>query len=463
MEMMIHCPSCQARLNASKQAAGHTVRCPKCKKPFKVPRDYREIVEDTVACWLEISAEEEQARKQQAASIPDPLDELPEYVPPDDLPGLGDSEGDSGGAEISTTVQTSPPRSKTTSQPAKTVAPSRLESVAVPARPAVAAPAKPAPASPAPSAAAPSRPAIAHDHRADIEAGGEVRLRVLETHATGVRMGFDAALLKRFAFRASMPMSCIGCGETAADQLTARPLIWIDRLTDQSVAPAQVATRYEMPVSAHPHPQELTAAMRPIDEMAAPCNNPMPYYACRRCGTQAMVQATTTAEGTGSRCELTLPPAYALAWLGRVNGICGDDYLELEAFCGTAGGADDGLSDLPEQIRKRLTGWYTPADGERFVLYLKDADYPKADAGLGGVVLTDHRLTYCKYHKHGSLLLHDETTQLQAVRNGSFDDLISIVDGMKSKLVRLRPDDTEQLMTTLDEMECRVKLERAEP
>jgi hypothetical protein len=32
---------------------------------------------------------------------------------------------------------------------------------------------------------------------------------------------------------------------------------------------------------------------------------------------------------------------------------------------------------------------------------------------------------------------------------------------MNSKLLRLRPDDTQQLMTTLEEMDCRLKLQQS--
>jgi predicted Zn finger-like uncharacterized protein len=448
MEMMIHCPSCHARLNVSKKAAGHSVRCPKCKKPFKVPSDDREIVEDTVACWLEISAEEEQARKQQAATIPDPLDELPEYIPPDDLPGL-DSPNES---QLATQVQT---RTATRAAPAAKTAPPKRPAPPAP-NPAAAVSAPATPASPAPAAVGPTV-----DVRGDIGLGGEVRLRILESHATGTVLGFNGELLKRLAFRASMPMACIGCGEREAQNLVARPLIWADRLVDHSTGAAQLAAKYELPVRTA-EARELVSGMRPVDEITAPCNNPMPYYACRRCGMQAMIQAHTTADSAGTMCVTTIPsPAYALEWLGRVNGVCGDDYLELEAMCAAAGGDDDAFSELPDQIRKRLAGWYQPVDGERFVLYLKDGDYPKSDAGLGGLVLTTQRLVYCKYHKHGSLLLHDENTQLLATRNGPFDDLVSVTDGMKSKLLRLRPDDTQQLMTTLEEMDCRLKLQQS--
>jgi hypothetical protein len=197
--------------------------------------------------------------------------------------------------------------------------------------------------------------------------------------------------------------------------------------------------------------------------MVQPYNNPVPYYACKRCRSEASAQATTTPEGLGVRCEVTVPhPGYALEWLGRVNGICGDDYLELEAFCAQTGGSEDALSALPEQIRKRLGGWYQPADGESFLLYLKDGDYPKTDAGLGGLVLTTQRLVYCKYHKHGAVPLTDQTTQLLAVRHGPFDDLISVADGTRTKMVRLRPDDTEQLTAAIVEIGGSVQLRRAD-
>lgn len=465
MEMMIHCPSCQARLNVSKSAAGKLVRCPKCKQPFKAPNDDREIVEDTVACWLEISVEEEQARQQQEAAIPDTLDELPDYIAPPELPDMpGELEDPGVPEEDAAEPADASPTITTMRPPVKPAMATSATKVAPPA----AAPMKnkpmPAPVhrTSAPLPAAGRMAATAPRARTDEPVDGEVRLRVVETHATGVLIAFDSQLLKRAVFRASLPMACIGCGEHDPDQLTARPLIWTDRLTDHTHGGPYIAGKYEAPVHGHATTHDLVAAIRPIEEMPPPYSNPMPYYVCKRCGPQVQVQAHTVAQGHGLVCEVTIPSAtYALEWLGRVNGICGDDYLELETYCARAGGGDEAWNELPDQIRGRIAGWYQPVDGERFILYLKDGDYPKSDAGLGGLVLTDQRLVFAKYHKHGSVLLADEDTRLLAVRHGPFDDLITVREGARTKLVRLRPDDTEQLIQTLEQIDSNVKVERS--
>ena len=456
MEMMIHCPSCQARLNVSKQAVGHTVRCPKCKGPFKVPQDDREIVEDTVACWLEISAEEEQARQQQAAAIPDSLDDLPEYVPPPDLPDLSEVAPHDGG-QVSTAIKESKAAVASvpaTKSPAKSAPASSAAAVEVKTMP-VAAP-RPA------TAPAPRRAPSAVPEGAEPDVG-PVRLEVLETHTTGVVIAFDSHLLNRTAFRASMPLVCVQCGERDPAQLIARPLVWGHFLTNHAASARAVSGKYELGAQGHGTMREVLAAMRPVEEMLPPYNNPMPYCGCKRCGPSALVQTDTRSSGPGTTCYVTIPqPLYALEWLGRVNGICGDDYLALEAFCARSGGQSEAFNQLPEQIRKRLGGWYQPVDGEQFILYLKDGDYPKSDAGLGGLILTDQRMVYCKYHKHGSLPLADEQLRLLAHRQGAFDELMSVRDGVRSKLVRLRPDDTQRLVKSLEELGSSVTLERVE-
>jgi len=459
MEMMIHCPSCQARLNVSQQAAGKTVRCPKCKTPFRAPNDDREIVEDTVACWLEISAEEEQARKQQAMDIPETLEDLPDYIPPPELPDLTELGGTEA-AEVSTSVQAPPKPEQATAKAAVKAPPAPV------AKASAAAPARGAMKAVAPARAplkTAARPLTEPSHTAaeDGAVSAEVRLRLVEVKAHGVLIAFNAQLLKRAAFRASLPMACLACAEQELEQLVARPLIWTDRLTDHSHATSHVAARYELPARSHPAPREMAAAMRPIDEMPPPYNHPVPYYVCKRCASHVQVQAHTVAHGQGTFCEATIPsPLVALQWLGNVNGICGDDYLELESHCAASGG-DEAWDALPEQIRGRLAGWYQPVDGERFVLYLKDGDYPKSDAGLGGLIVTDQRLVYSKYHKHGSLLLGNDELRLLAVRHGAFDDLISVHEGVRTKLVRLRPDDTQQLAQALEQIGAAIRVEQA--
>lgn len=511
MDVMIHCPACNARLNVLKKAAGHSVRCPRCKKPFKVPLDDREIVEDTITCWLEMDTEQERAEKEAAAN-PRPIDpavfgssplptpeDLPEYISAPDLLDVeapasrvaapsaadmqeaeeaGDTEKVGTAAAVMVQTEVEPPdfteRRESAASYRAPLSPMdedgidrALESAieeyaaegnepAAPTRPAAKAEHKPITAR-----RRPERQVKTPGERGK-GAGRAVELRVLEMHPSGVLLGFDAQLLDLPAFRAALPMWCLACEQKEQTKLIARPLIWNDRLNRQDMGPEEVEAYYSIPVRAHQTGRDVLDTMREIDGMARPFNHPIPYYICEACSPKWHVHCHTATEKGGVLCEAMIPSGpYALAWLGRVNGVCGEEYEELEAHVAQTS-QDDAWQAVPDLVRQRLGAWFDYGSGERFQVYLKDSDYPKADAGLGGLVLTDKRLVFCKYHRHGALKLEDPGIKLVATRNGPFDDLAcEREDGSKSKLVRLRPDDTAQLIRHLEELGSPLPVERA--
>jgi predicted Zn finger-like uncharacterized protein len=481
MEMMIHCPMCQARLTVPEKAAGHSVRCPQCKKPFKVPSD-NEIVEETITCWLEMEAEQEKVleeKKAQELLSLSPLDELPEYVPDSLEDASGSTEQETAGASS----QAKP--TATAAAPSKAAGPAKasrsdgaakptsaildpestdLEAVVQEALDDVAPASRPADDEQATIVVQPSVPRAGANAALAGGAGQrQPRLHIKEMLPTGVRFGFDAHLLKRPSFRAALPTFCIACGKDDPAHLMARPLVWADRIDRPGLPADQIETSSAVPFKAHGTGRQVAAAMGQLQGLPSPFNLPVPYYICEGCAPKWRIHCHTHAEPHGIVCEVVVPSVpYALAWLGRVNGICGDDYAQLESFTPEPAG-DDAWLALPEQVRTRITGWFEQGRDERFLLYLKDSDYPKADSGLGGLVITSRRLVFCKYHRHGAIRLNDSSTRLVAAREGPFDDLICIREGSKGKLVRLRPDDTERLAEALKELGAVIQVERGEP
>ena len=98
----------------------------------------------------------------------------------------------------------------------------------------------------------------------------------------------------------------------------------------------------------------------------------------------------------------------ALKWLERINGFCDPACEQLKADI-------DGLGSnawlaVPERVRQRLEAWCRFERGEKFLIYLRDADMTSADAGLGGIAVTDRRLLYNKYRQNLSISLNQEGT-----------------------------------------------------
>lgn len=106
---------------------------------------------------------------------------------------------------------------------------------------------------------------------------------------------------------------------------------------------------------------------------------------------------------------------------------------------------------LPEQVRQRVSVWCRFQTRERFQLYLNDAEMAQRDAGLAGIVITDRRLIYHKFHHNGQVDLASPGTLLMK----KMEDCIQLyyegwnMPGHRVKLIKLKHDDGPTLLTAL--------------
>ncbi|MEX2671318.1 MAG: hypothetical protein WD294_04320 [Phycisphaeraceae bacterium] len=287
------------------------------------------------------------------------------------------------------------------------------------------------------------------------------RLSLLCVDAASVLLGFEANLLLRPAFRASLPMRCALCGETKRQGMVARPLAWADRGHGKPIPSGELETRYGHEVYLNQTPRDIVDHMPVIDELISPFNRAMPYYLCSGCAVGGKLICQAVDSPRGVLCEVTIPHTdVALEWVGRVNGICDDEYAQLEE----AGARfdSDAWRQLSDGVRRRITAWFKINADEQFVAYVSDADFARKDAGLAGVALTDRRMVFCKYHWHGKLLLDDPDVTLLAVKEGPFYDLLRERQGTNQKLIRLRPDDLERLSQELERIQSPLRIMRAD-
>ncbi len=287
----------------------------------------------------------------------------------------------------------------------------------------------------------------------------EIRLHVLDVTSAGVTLGFNATLLLRPAFRASMPLTCISCGELDVEQLIARPLAWLDKATNKIQNAAEIEKLYEVRCKPHQTVRELVQSMRAMDGFIAPFNAPMPYFVCTKCVAQVSIFCQLFATPEGVQCEAVIPASYALKWFGRVNGVCGDDYANLESQ--VVRFENEAWRSLPHPVRGRISAWWDFKANERFVAYFSDSDFAKKDAGLGGIVISNTRLAYCKYHVHGDIPLDDADGEILIVpAEEVFFDLYYHTGGQRKKLVRLRADDATHFASFLNQMQPALRVIR---
>lgn len=275
------------------------------------------------------------------------------------------------------------------------------------------------------------------------------RLTLVNTTVAGVTLGFDARLVSRLRFRASLPLCCINCREDDPEELTARPIAWVIRIDGAMLAIPEVEARYEARVKPHQSTRDVTRGLQPICEFPAPFNEPMPFYVCTRCASGQSANGDAIGTSRMPQCEVTVPSArYALEWLERVNGVCGNEFTELESVVRES--ESPGWQAVPANVRERIAAWFTAQAGERFLLYAPDCDLPKRDAGLAGVVLTDRRLIYHKYRRSREIPA-ERFHRLAIDTEEGFPVLFYQRQGAYERLAKLRPEAAAKLGLFLGE------------
>lgn len=430
MDVQIHCPKCSQLLDVPANASGHRVRCPACAEVFVAP-EADDLIEDTVSAWIEQDVE-------------DVLTEV----------------------DRSTESMVGAPALKRPEKP-KAKAPAT--------RP----PEPPAPKAPATSAPEPAREhkpkrVFARTERRSIKRQREnpsqltldgtpaahypadlthteprPRLFVRKVDHAGVRFSFDSIWLKHDGFRASMPVRCAFSGLSEAKQLIARPLVFVDRSRARKPDLDAISHAHEQHTIGERTPRQLSKQMGLIELMPSPFKHAMPYYVSNRYAHLSIHCSTRDRrEDDGITCEVLIPDGLtALNWLANVNGICGRAYEMLEHDVSLLHG--DAWRQLPEEVRERLQVWCKLRPREELRLYVSDADFGRRDMGLAGLMVTDSRVAYCKYHHRGKVRLDNDDATIVIKPEGKFANLTLVVGRDRSRMVKVTQEDAKRLVATL--------------
>lgn len=425
MLMTIQCPECHSPLRVPGDAQGRSARCPLCQSKFRIP-DLSGEVADTIVAWLHTDEDDSTPVKPTAESRS--IGSAPSSKPSKKLPHLASAK----------------PSTRRSSDIRKNPRWARKKAAAAQATPMT-----------RESGARKISGGVSKLSSAMGGTGEASHLVLKEVGTLGVRLSFDSNLLNQVAFRASMPLRCVvtgrclHCGQIENDVLLARPLAWIDNATGHLVDPLVLEHRHEIHVHRQHRPFDVMGMMQPIEEFSTPFNNPMPYYVSRDSAATANLRCETINSTQGISCELTIPsPAFALDWFARVNGVCNDQYAQLEAELVSLQAA--AWCSVPDKVRGRLAAWFSFDTGEQFIAYFNDADFTSNDAGLAGIIVTDQRLLYCRYHAHGDVPFGGTGTLLP-IDHGAYVEL-HYQGGERHRLMaRLHREDVKELRQTLQD------------
>ncbi|MBL4701433.1 MAG: hypothetical protein JKX85_09265 [Phycisphaeraceae bacterium] len=437
MDIKVHCPkaTCRATLTVPLTAAGHVARCPLCHETFLIPTQ-DDIAEQTVSSWLEDDIEdledqtdqkwqktleeeatckaheEELKREETAKEIEKIMAGNQQFIDalkttstdPDDpaattaLPITANIVAPTGPTDPTATKSPRPevPVPDPVSDPADTTI-----STDTPA-----APAQAPSANHETIAAKPVQsPRKSHQDKYPSELDMHVpRPYLLVTQCTqsGVILSFDSRFLEHEGFRLSMPIACAFTGEKDPSLLIAKPMAFLDQPCGEIHNAYEVEAGHEAKPSQKQTPKEMLARMGIIEQFKKPFRLPMPYYMRTDHSSQSL-KCTTTSTGDGPTiAHVHIPDGLvAIRWLRHVNGICGPEFDLLQKDVSHLWHSK--WTHLDEAVRRRIEVWAHFRDGEQFRYFISDADMLKKDDGLAGVVLTDRRLIYKKFHRQGQV------------------------------------------------------------
>lgn len=427
---VVPCPACQTPLNVPPSAGGRRARCPACGDRFIIPTR-TDLMEDTVSGWIEQDVsdvidhrnrESDESHASKAAEARAAVKEAPVEAP--------------------ASIQEHALGETIVGVPFDKPADTPLYTEPTPPRPQPRPVARPQPLAPD-GDDGPSR--YPRNLRTDPKSP---HLVVLKCGAAGVRFAFDAKWLGHESFRASMPTRCVYSGTAERAKLIARPMVFADRARGAKTDPADITRDHDIRSLGDSSPRDIMQMMGTLEGMPNPFLFPMPYYLGTRYANKVIHCMTHDRPSGGITAEVLIPDAVcALQWLSRVNGVCGPEYELLERETSLLHG--DRFQELSEVCRSRIQSWCKLRPQEVFHLYLNDADFGRLDEGLAGVIVTDQRVVYCKYHHRGQARLDSRDTLICAKPDGRFYSLYIEVGPERGRMCKLHKADVPKLQAAI--------------
>jgi hypothetical protein len=402
----VPCPACGAVLKVPRAGIGKKGRCRGCGTIFPINTllDRKNLREETIVDWLVEYA-----------------DEAPPVVRP---------------------AGQRPP------QP-----PMAEEKPFVPSTPAAAQPPSAKPAPHAAPAAQKSPGATASGVFVVTTATGQKRFQLTLDHVNNMGAFFhlDSRLLFDEDFRGVFPQRCILCGTTRALSVYLVP--WPSKLPERvkqaEESAAQPKRILELDRLGNLRGVDLLRKLHRNEHLPEPYCLPMPYYVCPSCSSVGAVvtDVRTSTDGLREICTLgisSLPEAEEF-----VKAACGP---ESEAIVRIRQARNSVQSEvwqlLPLAVRNRIKLWYKEQSGELFLAYFPDAEFAKAEAGAGGLVVTDRRLLYKKALVGVEMSMTEQITLKGKAAGQSISLTLTCADAQTANIL-INPTCLEQLQKLL--------------
>lgn len=271
------------------------------------------------------------------------------------------------------------------------------------------------------------------------------RVRFETVDDEGAVFSFDSSLLRESDLRCSFPHRCAQC--LSRDDLEIHLLVWLDKIPVQDAAQineSETRSHRSLLQLKNEHGLGWFDALEPVVGVPAPYHLPFCYCICPQCSVIGAVRCRVEAKGDVERCRLIIThPAIALEFYRNNGGRNAPGYQKL--LVAARQRRDNQWKALAVGVRQKLSQWYKPRSDERFLGYYADRDFD-SERGSAGLVLTDKRIVYKKFHalreyslERGGVIDIDATrsrANIEIVQKDQRDAILSTTPLVASALAR---------------------------
>lgn len=268
----------------------------------------------------------------------------------------------------------------------------------------------------------------------------------------GAHFEFPAATLVREELRSSFPCKCVGCLD--------RHDLWIHLIHWPERMPALERTKWRQrmtsaigrlgPTSGRPDLALLRRLPRPR-HLAGPFDLPFPLFACKRCDVAEGVQPHVVTRHGEDVCQLSIASlAVAVSFYRNNGGRATHGYQRLVEARDLK---RDAWRHLAPEVRARLSRWFEPRPQEHFVQFFRDTEFPAAQAGAAGIVLTDQRIV-CQVHAERDEYSLASSGRMEIMRKGDLVIAHIYQEGARPAVLKLDTSAVDDLVANLRRLHC---------
>jgi len=284
------------------------------------------------------------------------------------------------------------------------------------------------------------------------------RIRFDKLDDAGAHFSFPTATLRETELRCSLPLRCVQC--LAREDLEVHLLVWLEKVPGQDAAminEAETRTHRQLSRLMEEHGLNWLNMLEPIESMPAPFHLPFFYCVCPQCSVIGAVRCRVVTEGVTEFCHLVIThPTIALDFYRNNGGRDTPGYKKL--LVAARQRRDNQWQSLAAGVRIKLAQWYTQRSDEKFLGYYSDRDFDKADRGSAGLVLTNKRMVYRKYHALREYPL-DRKGQIQIEATPSLANIEVSQPDRREALLSTTPLAASSLARTLSNLKKPWKIE----